>query len=394
MRNSVLWIVAVSGLMLLSLSCASDVVEGQNPGDCTDGADNDEDGMFDCADPDCVPAPACAGDDDDTVGDDDDTVGDDDDTGGHGDDDTEPHDDDDDDDDSAGPGDDDDSAIPGDDDDTANPGEWQNAGDCEDGLDNDGDGLIDCADPDCGNESPECAGDDDSVGDDDDSAFVGETNCSDTLDNDFDNATDCDDPDCALDANCQAPVPEICNNTFDDDFDGYADCLDLDCVNDPHCGGSGSVFAGSELASGTCAIGSGLTNCLLMVGNPTEGAQGHIEAGEIVEAAVRVSTSHGAVAELALTIVHFNATDATLVSAGVLSGTDLVDTMFVDNSSCGGTCPSIAGGTAPYTGDHSPEENMNPEFGGLEVNGEWTLAVNNAGTTSGTVSWSVWAVLQ
>lgn len=34
--------------------------EGQLPGDCSDGADNDVDGMFDCDDNGCVGAPACS----------------------------------------------------------------------------------------------------------------------------------------------------------------------------------------------------------------------------------------------------------------------------------------------------------------------------------------------
>lgn len=34
--------------------------EGTQPGDCTDGADNDGDGSFDCSDPGCVGAPACS----------------------------------------------------------------------------------------------------------------------------------------------------------------------------------------------------------------------------------------------------------------------------------------------------------------------------------------------
>jgi len=142
MRNRVL-LSAFVALIAVQLSCSTVAIEGQNVGECTDGADNDEDGLFDCVDPDCIPAPACAGDDDD---DDDDTIAPgDDDTNPPGDDDTD-HGDDDSagpgDDDSAGPG-DDDSAGSGDDDDTANPGEYQNPGDCSDGLDNDGDTLID-----------------------------------------------------------------------------------------------------------------------------------------------------------------------------------------------------------------------------------------------------------
>ena len=51
--------------------------EGDEPGECADGADNDADGAFDCEDTDCAGAPACQGDDDDSA-DDDDAVDDDD----------------------------------------------------------------------------------------------------------------------------------------------------------------------------------------------------------------------------------------------------------------------------------------------------------------------------
>jgi hypothetical protein len=39
--------------------------EGDQPGECSDGADNDQDGLFDCNDPDCFGSPDCSGDDDD-----------------------------------------------------------------------------------------------------------------------------------------------------------------------------------------------------------------------------------------------------------------------------------------------------------------------------------------
>jgi len=48
--------------------------EGDQPGECSDGADNDQDGFFDCDDPDCFGAPDCGGDDDASPGDDDDAT--------------------------------------------------------------------------------------------------------------------------------------------------------------------------------------------------------------------------------------------------------------------------------------------------------------------------------
>ena len=40
--------------------------EGDEPGECTDDADNDRDGLFDCDDPDCEASEACSGDDEDS----------------------------------------------------------------------------------------------------------------------------------------------------------------------------------------------------------------------------------------------------------------------------------------------------------------------------------------
>ena len=98
MRSSLL--AMLSGLLIAA--CAN--VEGDAVGECSDGADNDRDGYYDCGDPDCFNAPSCEGDDDDSGSggdddaspdDDDTTHGDDDDSGSADDDDTTPGDDDD-----------------------------------------------------------------------------------------------------------------------------------------------------------------------------------------------------------------------------------------------------------------------------------------------------------
>jgi len=48
--------------MLVVAGCGDkdDAVEGQGVGDCTDGADNDADGLFDCQDDGCAASPDCA----------------------------------------------------------------------------------------------------------------------------------------------------------------------------------------------------------------------------------------------------------------------------------------------------------------------------------------------
>jgi hypothetical protein len=188
----------------ITWSCQQPIVEGQNAGDCSDRADNDLDGLFDCDDETCRGSPVCEGDGDDDTS----PVGDDD-TAPVGDDDT-----------SGAPGDDDTGGSPYGDDDTGGGGTG-GAGEsgincspsfcpnCEDGVDNDSDGAIDCDDSDCSKwcgqgSGPPGGGDDDSEGGGDE---VGEgygpdctetscPECSDGYDNDEDGDTDCEDPGC------------------------------------------------------------------------------------------------------------------------------------------------------------------------------------------------------
>jgi hypothetical protein len=66
-----MWCVAACaaclGMPLIGVGCGGEGtgdsrgtrVEGTEPGDCEDGADNDADGLFDCADPSCEASPLC-----------------------------------------------------------------------------------------------------------------------------------------------------------------------------------------------------------------------------------------------------------------------------------------------------------------------------------------------
>ena len=95
---------------------------------------------------------------------------------------------------------------------------------CFDGIDNDGDGLVDEADPDC---APPVEGP------------PGSASCSDGIDNDGDGLVDGNDPCCQ-----QTCTQEVCNGVDDNangvidegfpdsDHDGIADCVDLDQDND------------------------------------------------------------------------------------------------------------------------------------------------------------------
>jgi hypothetical protein len=111
---------------------------------------------------------------------------------------------------------------------------------CHDGISNDGDALIDCADPDCQDALYGCEVtcwdllDNDADGyfdcKDKDCDTVGyceyltELTCADSQDNDMDGLMDCADPDCF-----SAACPEVCGDTYDNDADGTTDCGDSDC---------------------------------------------------------------------------------------------------------------------------------------------------------------------
>lgn len=105
---------------------------------------------------------------------------------------------------------------------------------CTNEVDDDGDGLIDCDDPDC-SAAPSCQTED----------------CGNSADDDGDGLIDCDDPDCSAAPVC---VPEVCTNGVDDDGDGLTDCDDPECASSTHC-------ATESCASGVDEDGDGLTDC-------------------------------------------------------------------------------------------------------------------------------------
>ncbi|MBS2025986.1 MAG: hypothetical protein JST92_26605, partial [Deltaproteobacteria bacterium] len=100
---------------------------------------------------------------------------------------------------------------------------------CDNGLDDDGDHLTDCADPDCAGLRCDQVGGTCQSG-----QCVHETNCSNGVDDDHNGKTDCADPACtgqrcAGNGICTvagACVKEICDNGIDDNGDGKIDCQD------------------------------------------------------------------------------------------------------------------------------------------------------------------------
>ncbi|MGL1886928.1 MAG: fibro-slime domain-containing protein [Reichenbachiella sp.] len=122
------------------------------------------------------------------------------------------------------------------------------AGLCDNGVDDDHDGSIDCADSDCLN-FEQCA-----TADGGDSGLNA---CTDGLDNDGDDEIDCSDDDCHIYSVCGELTPDLCMNGVDDDQDGMPDCADSDCVNFEVCAWIHGDGDGQGAGCGSCGGGDG-----------------------------------------------------------------------------------------------------------------------------------------
>lgn len=104
---------------------------------------------------------------------------------------------------------------------------------CTDTIDNDCDGLIDCSDADC-NDDPDCA----TTGCIPEASQEKGKKCSDGVDNDCDDVIDSDDPDCGGDTGDTGGTEgkgQTCSDLIDNDGDGQTDCDDSDCSRNKAC---------------------------------------------------------------------------------------------------------------------------------------------------------------
>jgi hypothetical protein len=82
--------------------------------------------------------------------------------------------------------------------------------------------------------------------------------CGNKIDDDCNGLVDCADPACFGDPSCSKPGQEICNNGIDDDGDGLIDCKDPDCFNSLSC----KTTPGTEICdNGIDDNGNGLVDC-------------------------------------------------------------------------------------------------------------------------------------
>ena len=252
---------------------------------------------------------------------------------------------------------------------------------CDDGLDDDFDGDIDCADEDCDGigicELPEVScddgGDNDGDGDVDcDDAdcdlatyCVPEVDCNDDLDNDLDDLIDCLDPGCDGVGFCEIGVELSCDDDNDNDGDGTVDCADTDCTNQLICvvtscppGSSLEIYTATDVPVTLLDPGQAVSTLTIP------------DLGLVEVAAVRIGISHTYDADLDIVL---DAPGGNVALSTDNGGTadNYTETTFLDSAAA-----SIMTGTAPFTGAWRPEEPLSVLFG-TALEGVWTLEVND-----------------
>ncbi len=292
---------------------------------------------------------------------------------------------------------------------------------CDDGLDNDGDALVDCADSACA-AMPQCIPEpdcDDRLDEDldgdvdcldldcdgrDGCEHGSETTCDDGLDNDGDGHADCSDDECTVSAYC-APEDE-CHDGSDDDDDGAADCLD------PGCDGDGDCELGTELScsDGADNDGDGGVDCAdpdcgaafycailecpagtskriytatdLPIGLFDHQMVASIIAvstrGLVAAVAARVDLSHGRDGDLDLVLGTPNGRRELSNNSGG-SGQNYVATQFADSGAA--VIGSTGNNTAPFSGRFRPVQPL-ATLAGTPLDGDWSLAVRDEVTGS------------
>jgi subtilisin-like proprotein convertase family protein len=247
---------------------------------------------------------------------------------------------------------------------------------CVNGSDDDGDGQIDCVDPDCA-AAPQCGA---------------ETQCTDTIDDDLDGKVDCADPDCATAVTC---VPEAaCGDGMDNDLDGKADCLDADCgpscATESNCGDgldndadgkadcqdlgcSGALACTDPCPQGQTAVFVSPPGLPLSIAdNSTQAATLMVSAsGVVATVALRLTIQHGYAADLDIRLRSATNTTIDVSSDNGGGGDNYLGTVFVDSAST-----LVTAGTAPFAGRYRPEQPLSL-LAGQVAQGTWKLEIGD-----------------
>jgi subtilisin-like proprotein convertase family protein len=197
--------------------------------------------------------------------------------------------------------------------------------------------------------------------------------CGNGVDDDGDGLSDCADPNCAAEPACVAPSEHVCNDTLDDDGDGNVDCADSDCAW--ACAALSTCPAGDKLLAyrseglpqAISATGTSILNAPVRVGS----------TGTLVTAAVRFNAAHTADNDIDFTMTSAVGTFRDVSTDNGGTNDNFVDTVFVDSAGTG-----IASGVAPFTGNFRPEGAFSV-LAAQPVFGVWNMQVADDLTANG-----------
>lgn len=146
---------------------------------------------------------------------------------------------------------------------------------CNDAFDNDANGLTDCKDKQCDTKScgtnSTCSTGATLVSSCDRkcsnlacaacSTTCKETNCADGIDNNGNGNTDCADLACDGVGNCENPKEKTCNDSVDNNGDTRTDCADYDCYGKGYCEPLGANRKETNCTDGKDNDGNGKIDC-------------------------------------------------------------------------------------------------------------------------------------
>jgi len=197
--------------------------------------------------------------------------------------------------------------------------------------------------------------------------------CENGIDDDGDGLTDCQEPACSASPSCPR-TEHACGDQLDNDGNGTADCADPACAFactslGSACTGTNRLFA-YRTRDVPQTIGTGAAApyfAPIFASSP----------GTVVSAALRFNATHSYVADIDLTVVSPVGTPRVLTSDNGADGVNYTNTIFIDSAAT-----NIASGTAPFTGSFRPQDAFSG-WGAQQAAGLWGADVYDDATGDG-----------
>jgi subtilisin-like proprotein convertase family protein len=170
--------------------------------------------------------------------------------------------------------------------------------------------------------------------------------CENGVDDDGDGLIDCQETSCSSSPSCPR-VEHACGDGVDNDANGTADC------SDPACSWACTAL-GASCTGANRLFTYRTRNVPQTMPGPTAAFPAPIFAsarGTVVNAALRFNATHTFAQDLTLFVTSPSGTSRNVTSGNGSNGDHYVNTLFIDSATT-----LISAGTAPFTGSYQPEE--------------------------------------